>query len=276
MKKQIIRIAVPLFAAAALALTVPSQPGKGNKGNKENKGQQVQQKGNNKGQGKMDKGNNGQQGNGMKNETHGKDNKNDNHDNKGMGKNMNDNHNGKGNNEKMHMDEKAGMSGRMGNMNRDYRSYGYDWNRENFKDRNKLRTKDKVTICHKFNQANEPAVNITVSSNALKAHMAHGDIMGSCPAVNNSVFSDVFLRNRTDYYNRIEDTRDQVYYSQSILDYALQRLTNSRSQLSTMQNNNVAQADIQRKQATVNNLEQNVSLLEVALNLAAGYLTNRL
>jgi hypothetical protein len=40
----------------------------------------------------------------------------------------------------------------------------------------------KVTICH---WANHKYVEITVSSNALPAHMAHGDVMpdqyGACP-----------------------------------------------------------------------------------------------
>jgi len=153
---------------------------------------------------------------------------------------------------------------------------GFRWDRETFKDREQYRKQDKVTICHKINNDAEPAVTIRVSNNALKAHMNHGDKMGDCPQVNNSRYSDVFLRNRTDYYNTLQNHYEQVTYSQSILDYALARLTNSRQQLVVMQNNNLPAAEIQKKQATVVELEQNVSLLESLIGVAANLVVNKL
>lgn len=39
----------------------------------------------------------------------------------------------------------------------------------------------KVTICHHTGSASNPFVTITVSSNALPAHTAHGDTIGACP-----------------------------------------------------------------------------------------------
>ena len=119
-------------------------------------------------------------------------------------------------------------------------------------------------------------MRLQVSSNALKAHMGHGDVMGDCPAITDRRWSDVFLRNRSGYYNTIYQTQDQVYYSRSVLDYALARLTNSRLQLATMQNNNLPLADVQRKQASVVELEQNVSLLETVLGVAASLIVNKL
>jgi len=153
---------------------------------------------------------------------------------------------------------------------------GYKWDRETFKDRNKYKNQEKVTLCHKFNNGDEPAVTIRVSSNALKAHMNHGDVMGDCPAVTNNRFSNIFLRNRTDYYNNLQDHYEQVSYSRSILDYALARLTNSRQQLAIMQNNNMPVADIERKQVVIVELEQNVSLLERLLGIAANLVVNKL
>lgn len=153
---------------------------------------------------------------------------------------------------------------------------GFKWDRETFKDRNKYRKQDKVTICHKVNDDAEPAVTIRVSENALKAHMNHGDVMGDCPQVNNSRYSNLFLRNRTDYYNTLQNHYEQVTYSQSILDYAQARLIDSRQQLITMQNNKVPAAEIQRKQETVVGLEQNVSLLESLIGVAANLVANKL
>lgn len=153
---------------------------------------------------------------------------------------------------------------------------GYKWDRETFKERNKYKNQEKVTICHKFNNDNEPAVTLRVSVNALKAHMNHGDREGSCPDVRNDRYSDDYYRERNDYYERIQESREKVLYSQSILDYAVQRLTDSRLQLVNMQNRNMPAAEIERKKATVVELEQNVSLLETLIGVTANLLVNKL
>jgi hypothetical protein len=40
----------------------------------------------------------------------------------------------------------------------------------------------KVTICHHTHSKKNPFVTITVSTNALPAHLRHGDTIGPCPA----------------------------------------------------------------------------------------------
>ena len=40
----------------------------------------------------------------------------------------------------------------------------------------------KVTICHHTHSAKNPFVTITVSANALPAHLKHGDTVGACSA----------------------------------------------------------------------------------------------
>lgn len=39
----------------------------------------------------------------------------------------------------------------------------------------------KVTICHHTSSKKNPTETITVSENALRAHLAHGDTLGPCP-----------------------------------------------------------------------------------------------
>lgn len=40
---------------------------------------------------------------------------------------------------------------------------------------------DKVTICHRTGSEKNPGVVITISRDALAAHLAHGDNVGACP-----------------------------------------------------------------------------------------------
>lgn len=271
MKKHISIFSFSLLLTAALALTASTQQEKNNKGNKE----QQQNKG--KGQektGKPGKEDNGNMGNNKNNGQSDKMDKKDNNGNKNNnGKNEKNNNNGKN-----EMNDNKDKNNKMNNRNNDKVDVinGYNWNRENFKERKKIKNQDKVNICHKFNRESENPVTISVSANAVKAHINHGDVMGDCPAITgNRRYSDIFLRNRTDYYNTLQNSQEQVYYSRSILDYALGRLTNSRLQLTTMQNNNMPLADIQRKEASVVELEQNVSLLETLVGVAANLVGNK-
>jgi hypothetical protein len=160
--------------------------------------------------------------------------------------------------------------------NADLDSDDFKWDRETFKDRDKIRKADKVTICHKVDRENDPGVTIKVSSNALQAHLKHGDVQGSCPDVKNNVFSNDFLSKRNDYYNVLEENREQVLYSRSILDYARERLTQARLQLNQMQTGNVAPAQVETKRVAVVELEQNVSLLEALLSEVTRAAVNKL
>ncbi len=114
-----------------------------------------------------------------------------------------------------------------------------------------------------------------VSENAVKAHLNHGDVIGQCPKFART-YSDVFYNNRQDYYNSLQRTQEQTYYSQSILEYALTRLAYGRSEVSALQASNAPVAVIQDRQNAVNDLQQNASLLETLLGVAVTVVANSL
>ncbi|MCY7292331.1 MAG: hypothetical protein LH615_09140, partial [Ferruginibacter sp.] len=154
--------------------------------------------------------------------------------------------------------------------------YGYNWNDDDFRDRKSYKKQDKVNICHKINRNGEEGVAIRVSENAVKAHMNHGDVVGECPAVSNTNFSNGFLKNRQQYFNTLQNTQEEIYYSRSVLDYAMQRLTNGRLQLQQLQNNNAPANEIERRQQAVVALEQNTTLLQSLIGVAVEVVANKL
>jgi len=277
MKKQLTRIGFSVLMMTAISFTAAAQPEKNND-KKEQQQKQANKKNKEAKAGKVNSGkNNGNAHAADKKNEQGNEGRNNAKDNqaKHEGKDNNGKHEGNDNKEEHDAKNNNGKNDDISHGNHDMKD-GYKWDRETFKDRKKYKNQKKVTICHKFNRDNEPAVTITVSSHALKAHMNHGDVMGDCPVVTNNRFSDIFLRKRKDYYNSIENSNEQVSYSRSILDYALIRLTNSRQQLAISRNNKMPVADIQRKQATVVELEQNVSLLETLIGVAVEVAVNKL
>jgi hypothetical protein len=265
MKKQLAICCISICMITGATFTTYAQKDKKNdhkeqKG-KENKQHNPGEKNDAKGPKSKVVGNNGKNGNAG----NGQDNKNWN---KGKDKNNNDNQATHNANKNKH--ELAGSNNNKHNTNN-----VYYWTNETFKDRNKVKNQGKVSICHKF-RSGEPAVNIRVSTNAVQAHLNHGDVTGDCPAVSNTSFSNLLLKRRTDYYNTVQNTQEQVSYSRSILDYALMRLTDSRVQLATYKANNLPQVEIERKQAAVVTLEENVTLLEVLVGAAANILIDKL
>ena len=276
MQKKITLSSTLILAISALLLTSASlqQKEKNGKGNSQKNEQNA-----NKDNGKGQKGsNNNGQNDGLDNNNtnrkekqkvypingdngNGKNKQKDNKDDKG------DDNNGKGDDKNNNKDkikfDKDGL-------------YGYNWNDDDFKDRKRYKKQNKVTICHKVNRKGEPGVAISVSENAVKAHMNHGDVVGECPAVSNTNFSKGFLTNRQDYFNNLQQTQEEIYYSRSVLDYATQRLTNSRLQLQQLQNNNAPAQEIERKQQAVVALEQNTTLLQSLIGVAVEVVANKL
>jgi len=152
----------------------------------------------------------------------------------------------------------------------------YRWNHTTFKERSKIKGEKKVTVCHKFEVDGQPGVTLKVSSRALQAHLNHGDMRGECATNATIKHGDNFLGKRTDYYNNVQSTQEQVAYSKSVLAYALGKLSSSRQQLSVMQSNNTPVQAIEQKRVAVVELEQNVSLLERLIGVTANLVANKL
>ena len=268
-------IPVTLLLAFALVATTPAQqPGKG-------KGQQkkehvVKAKGQpGKGNAKSHKANPGQankanpgQGNGNKGGAA-----------KGNPGNGKDNGHGKANETKDFrsngLPAAAGKGRGAGAAHIPDRDVYYHWTPDTWDTRDQYRNAGKVTVCHKLNGSENP-VTINISSHALQAHLNHGDAQGECPAYTDNRYDTDYWNRRTDYYNFLGQQYDQVVYSQSVLDYALQRLGLAQQQLVTMQNGNYPPEEINRKQVVVTELQQNVSLLEQLLGVAANLVVNKL
>lgn len=271
MKKFTAVFSVLVLACLAFMLSASSQQAKSKDKQQQEKGHSGKTK-----QAQKNKNDKGQQGN----------------NNNGKGQPQNNDH---GNSQKKHQDNDKGQKGnsdkdrgydendndKRGNnkkdKNKDYYLGlpDYRWDNTTYKDRNKFRKNEKVNICHKISN-NKGGVNISVSENAVKAHLKHGDVIGTCPEIRDRPFSDIFYSNQNNYYNNLQETQEQVSYSRSILDYALLRLTDGRSQLTTLQNRKAPLAEIERKQVAVTQLEQNVSLLETLIGVAVNVVADKL
>ncbi len=153
---------------------------------------------------------------------------------------------------------------------------GYIWDSNSFKNRTKIKNQEMVTVCHKFSKDGEPNATIRVSAHAAKAHLRHGDVMGECPAIAKNKYSSLYIKQRNNYYNTMENSSEQVAYSKSILDYALARLAQSQLELAILQKQRDRQAEVARKQAAVIQLEQNTSLLQTMIGVTANLLVNKM
>lgn len=250
--KKIPNILIPLVFAGILVIAQPGQQGKGNS---DNKGRKENASKNNS---KAKTGNQPQEKAGQPGKT------------KGVVNPGKDNNPGKGKNNVA----RAGKPGNAGNpkieIDREKNNLPV-FTRENFRNRKDFWKGEKVTICHKAQDGN--AVTISVSANALQAHLAHGDSQGAC-TYTSGTFSDIFISRREKFFDQRERTRDQVMYSQGILEYALQRLTEERNELTLLRSQNANASSLSRQETYVTELETNVSLLQTLLGTALTLLTD--
>ena len=256
-KKNILRIAIlPLMVFAALAFT-NLQPKKDNtkkedrsqeQGNEKGKGEDHHEKNNDRAHGNSNQAKN--QGN-KEIKNSGKDNNNPDkaqqHSRKDVSNAANrDVYRGNGN-----------SKNKNGNRDADI-----DWNLGDFKNRKHPKDQKKVTICHNPSSENSNnGVTISVSENALQAHLNHGDQRGTCNINYSDRWSDRYVKSRENVYNRYEQTWETMSYSEALLRLAADKLLGIRSNLDRSRST-LTSDEIERREALIMDLQNNVYSLE--------------
>jgi len=277
MKTNILKISIlPLVFLVAVSFTgLPPQKEKGNKGeNSPEKGNQNQQdKGNNKSEDTRGKNNNdqGRSDNDRKDDNKGRsdnnsqgNDKNDRSDNKNKNKGnsgdrMDDSDDNRGSDKNDKGKDKDKGKSRRENVKWD-KDDNINWGFENYENRKRPKDNKKVTICHNTGDSEFP-VMINVSENAVKAHMNHGDQMGNCTTNYSNRWNDNYIRSRENVYNNYENTWETMSYSESLLRFAADKLLGIKSTFQT-QRPNLTSQEIQRKEALILDLQNNVNSLQ--------------
>ncbi len=279
MKTNILKISIlPLVFLVAVSFTgLPPQKEKGNKGenNSEKGNQNPQDRGNNKAdnssrgnnnnndQGRSDndrgEANKGQSDN--NNQRNNKNNQGNNKNNGNSGDRMgkSDDNRGSDKNDKGNDNDKGKGKSRRENIKWD-RDENINWGFENNSSRKRPGDQKKVSICHNTGDGEFP-VMINVSENAVKAHMNHGDQMGNCNTNYSDRWNDNYIRSRENVYNNYENTWETMSYSEALLRFAADKLLGIKSTFQAQRPTLSAQ-EIQRKEALILDLQNNVNSLE--------------
>ena len=279
MKNNVLKISIlPLVFLLAISFTgLPPQKEKGkNEDNSQGKGNQGERRNGNDKSDNQSRGNNNND-QGRSNDDRDEANK-GRSDNNSQGNNKYDQGNNKnknngnsddrmnGSNDNRGFDKDKGKDKDKGNGK--YRRENVKWDRddninwgfENYASRKRPKDNKKVTICHNTGDSEFP-VMINVSENAVKAHMNHGDQMGNCGTNYSDRWPANYIRTRENVYNNYENTWETMSYSESLLRFAADRLLGIKSTFQT-QRSTLSSQDIQRKEALILDLQNNVNSLE--------------
>lgn len=247
---------MPLILMIALAIAVPQQDKKDSKNKeKRERGKDDDQKNNNSQKGnnqdKSDQGNgkNNQKSDNKNNQNNGS--KNDN-SNKGSAKKDWEIIRGKGNS--------SVLNGK--------RDIDINWDLSNFANRKHPKNQNKISICHKPDASGSGnPVNISISENALNAHLNHGDQIGNCTVNYSDRWSDNYIKSRESVYTVYEQTYETMSYSEALLKYAAEKLLGVRTNLNTSRVN-LSSQEVERRELLILDLQNNVSSLEDQLQVS--------
>ena len=279
MNNNVLKISIlPLVFLLAISFTgIPPQKEKGkNEDNSQGKGNQGERRdGNDKSDNQSRGNNNNDQG--RSNDDRDDDNNrgSDNYDqgnkNKGQEKNKNKNNGNSddrmnGSNDTRGSDKNKGKDKDKGNGKSRRENVKWDrddninWGFENYASRKRPKDNKKVTLCHNTGDSEFP-VMINVSENAVKAHLNHGDQIGNCATNYSDRWPANYIRTRENVYNNYENTWETMSYSESLLRFAAERLLGIKSTFQA-QRSTLSSQDIQRKEALILDLQNNVNSLE--------------
>ncbi len=279
MRKNILRVSIlPLILLVSFAIEPQQGNDKGNKANSEkSRGNQNDKKEGNRGKGneasdrgnsEVNRGNNGQGNSGNKHDDNGRARQGD-RDNQGKGNNGNSGNgrSGKQGNNGDFKNDKGnghGVENRDGKPKRETVRWDRDdnirWGFENYANRKHPKDHKKVTICHNTGDNNYP-VTISVSENAMKAHLNHGDQVGNCGNNYGDRWPANYIRTRENVYNAYENTWETMSYSEALIRYAAERLLGIKSNFQN-QRSSLSSEEIQRKEVLIMELQNNINSLE--------------
>jgi hypothetical protein len=256
-KNNIVQLSfMPLILMIALAIVVPQQDKKDSK-NKEKRetGKDDDQKDNN-----SQKGNNqdkSDQGNGKNNQ------KSDNKNKQNNGSKNDDSNKGS---EKKDWEIKRGK-GNSSVLN-GKRDIDINWDLSNFANRKHPKNQKKISICHKPDASGSGnPVNISISGNALNAHLNHGDQIGNCTVNYSDRWSDNYIKSRESVYTVYEQTYETMSYSEALLRYAAEKLLGIQTNLNTSRVN-LSSQEVERRELLILDLQNNVTNLEDQLQVS--------
>jgi hypothetical protein len=258
-RRKILGLAIVPVIVITMAAFTNLQPGKDKKDDKGNKSQDHgKAQSNDKPAHQKDNGNDNHKGK----EKHDRANTHENgnkHDDKGYSSKAN-NKNDKG---YKNADHGNGNSHKMNGK----RNSDIDWNLNDFANRKHPKDQKKVTICHKpSTDGNDNGVTISVSENALKAHMNHGDESGECKNNNSGRWSDSYVKSRENVYNTYEQSWERMSYGEALVRIAASKLLGLKSNLD--QNRSMLSAqEIQRREVLISDLETNTNSVNTQLGI---------
>lgn len=247
----ILRISVlPLILVTVIAFTNAQPDKRNNQKEKENKSQESPAS---KGNGQEPKGNKADSPRGNKDQ-----------DNKGNSKGnveAKDMYRGKGDNGQNENANKGKNSNGNSKMMNGKRDMDIDWGLDNFASRKHPKNQKKVTICHNPSDDNANGVSISISENALKAHMNHGDKVGDCAIDYSDRWSSDYVRSRENVYNTYEQAWENMSYSEALLKLGVEKLLGLRTNFDRNRTS-MTSSEIQRRELLITDLQNNVNSLE--------------
>jgi hypothetical protein len=139
------------------------------------------------------------------------------------------------------------------------------WGFEDYANRKRPNNIKKVNICHNTGDGNYP-VSISVSENAMKAHLNHGDQIGDCGNGYTNRWPAKYTRTRENVYNTYENTWETMSYTEALIRFAAERLLGIKNSFQNQRQHLDAQ-EIQRKEVLIMELENNINSLENQLKV---------